>query len=406
MNQYDLLSRAKELAPELTAHRRHLHACPEIGFDLPQTTAYVKAQLEAMGYTPQPCGKSGLVALAGGKRPGKVFLLRADMDALPIREEAEVDFAAQNGSMHACGHDLHTAMLLGAARLLKEREEEIPGTVKLMFQPAEEIILGAVDMLEDGLLENPKVDAAMMIHAIAATPAPPGTVVVSAPGVSAPAADYFTITVRGRGCHGSSPNTGVDPLTAAAHILIALQELHARELAMGDRAALTIGTFHGGTADNAIPDAAVLGGSMRAFSEETRVFLKGRLTDMATGIAAAFRGSAEVAFGASTPCLDNDEALTTAAHRYAVELLGEDMALSAAALGGLGEGAPKMSGSEDFAYVSQRVPSVMLALAAGQPQQGHRYPQHHPSVTFDEEALPYGAAVYAHLAMRWLEDNG
>ena len=121
LDQYNLLSRAKELAPALTAHRRHLHACPEIGFDLPQTTAYVKARLEAMGYAPQPCGKAGLVALVGGKRPGKVFLLRADMDALPIREEAGVDFAAQNGSMHACGHDLHTAMLLGAARLLKDK---------------------------------------------------------------------------------------------------------------------------------------------------------------------------------------------------------------------------------------------------------------------------------------------
>lgn len=406
MNTHPTLARAHELAPELVAHRRHLHACPELGFELPQTTAYVRQKLEEMGYRPQPCGMSGLVALAGGQKPGKVFLLRADMDALPIREEAPVDYAAQNGNMHACGHDLHTAMLLGAARLLKEREGDIRGTVKLMFQPAEEIIEGAAEMLRHGVLENPAVDGAMMIHAIAATPAQPGTVVVSGPGVSAPAADYFTITVRGKGCHGSSPNTGVDPLTIGAHILIALQELHARELAMGDRAALTVGTFHGGTADNAIPDCAVLGGSIRAFSEETRAFLKERMTQMVPAMAQVFRGSAQVEFGACTPCLDNDPALTEDAHRYAAELLGEDMALSAARLGGLGEGAPKMSGSEDFAYLSQRVPSVMLALAAGQPDQGHVHPQHHPAVTFDEQALPCGAAVYAHIALRWLEEHG
>ena len=362
--------------------------------------------LTEMGYTPEPCGKAGLVALAGGKRPGKVFLLRADMDALPICEQAQVPFASKNGRMHACGHDLHTAMLLGAARLLKAHEAEICGTVKLMFQPAEAIFEGSKDMIENGLLENPKVDAAMMIHVTANVPFEPGTVIVSAPGVSAPAADYFTIRVQGKGCHGSAPNNGIDPLTAAAHILIALQEIQARELALTDQAVLTIGTMHAGGASNVIPDTAEMGGTIRTYDEETREQLKTRMTEIAQGVAGAFRATAQVTFGSGCPTLTNDKMLCADAERYVKALLGEGRAFTAGQLAALAGGsASKSAGSEDFAYVSHAVPSVMLALAAGQPEKGHRYPQHHPQVTFDEAALPRGAAVYAHIALCWLEEH-
>ena len=254
MNAEKLKREAAEMSAELIAHRKYLHAHAETGFELKNTLSYVKKELEKMGYAPKPCGKAGLVALAGGKKPGKVFLLRADMDALPIREQADVDFACENGCMHACGHDMHTAMLLGAAGLLKKHEAEISGTVKLMFQPAEEIFEGSGDMIRAGVLEDPRVDAALMLHVMAGMPFDPGTVIVSGAGVSAPAADYFEIRVKGKGCHGSMPNMGIDPLTAAAHILIALQEIQTRELAMTDRAVLTIGTMHAGTAANAIPD--------------------------------------------------------------------------------------------------------------------------------------------------------
>jgi hippurate hydrolase len=403
MKPEELLDQAQKLAPDLLAARRTIHQNPETGFDLAHTRAFVKQELQAMGLEPTDCGRAGLVALVGGKRPGKVFLLRADMDALPIREEAEVPFAAQNGRMHACGHDLHTAMLLGAARLLKRHEDELEGTVKLMFQPAEEIFEGSQDMLQAGLLEGPKVDAALMIHVMAGLPLPAGTVVVSAPGVSAPAADYFQISVQGKGCHGSMPNTGVDPLTAAAHILLALQELPARELAMGERAVLTVGTFHGGAAANAIPDSVEMGGTLRTFDETTRSFLKGRLEDMAQGTARVFRAEAQVTFGSGCPTLVNDGALSAQAERYARELLGPNGVLSAAALAQGGGGGA--AGSEDFAYVSQQVPSIMLALAAGEPDKGYPYPQHHPRVTFDEGVLPVGSGVYAYLAARWLEEN-
>lgn len=401
-----MLKEAEQIHDIVLRERRTLHQIAETGFELTQTVAFVKNELTEMGLQPTDCGRAGIVALVGGKKPGETFLLRADMDALPIKEQSGLSFAAQNGNMHACGHDMHTAMLLGAARLLKAHEEEIEGTVKLMFQPAEEIFEGSSDMLKAGLLDEPKVDAALMIHVMAGMPFSPGTVIVSAPGVSAPAADYFEITVRGKGCHGSMPNTGVDPLTAAAHILIALQEIQARELAMGDRAVLTVGTLHAGTAANAIPDEAVLGGSIRTFDEETRAFIKQRLTEIAEGTAAVFRATATVSFGSGCPTLKNDRELTVSAERYMTELLGNEKALSAAKLNEAGGGqGSKTAGSEDFAYISQAVPSVMLALAAGQPEKGYCYPQHHPMVKFDESVLACGSAVYAYAALRWLAEH-
>ena len=407
MTPQEICQEADALKAALTANRRYLHSHAETGFALNDTLAFVKGELTAMGYQPVPCGKAGLIVLAGGKRKGRVFLLRADMDGLPIHEEADVEFACTSGRMHACGHDLHTAMLLGAARILKQHEDEIQGTVKLMFQPAEEIFEGSHDMIEAGLLKNPDVDAALMIHVMAGTPFVPGSVVVSAPGVSAPAADYFEIRIQGKGCHGSMPNTGADPLNAAAHILIALQEIHARELAMSDQAVLTIGTMQAGTAPNVIPDSVIMGGSLRTFDEETRSFIKTRMAEITRSVADAFRTTAAVTFGSGCPTLINDEKLARCVEAYIRELLGNEKAFSVTQLNALSgtQSASKAVGSEDFAYVSQEVPSVMLALAAGQPEKGYQYPQHHPRVKFDEEALTSGCAVYAYTAMRWLEEH-
>lgn len=406
MNEKNFLEEAFDLAEELSQDRRSLHRNAETGFAMTKTKEYVKKRLTEIGCAPKDCGKAGLTASIGGKRGGKVFLLRADMDALPICEQTGLDFACPDGAMHACGHDMHTAMLLGAAKLLKRREDKLNGTVKLMFQPAEEIFEGSQDMLRAGVLKNPDVDAALMIHVMAGMPFKAGSVIVSAGGVSAPAADYFTITVKGRGCHGSMPNTGIDPLSAAAHIVTALQEIHARELAVGEKAVLTIGTMNAGTAANVIPDTVTMGGTVRAFDEDVRALLKTRIAEISRGIAAAFRAEAETEFGSGCPTLVNDSGLSSRAERYVKELLGSNMAFSAEELQkASGNVSSKPSGSEDFAYVSHAVPSVMLALAAGSPEQGYVYPQHHPQVRFDESALPYGAAVYAYTALRWMEEE-
>ena len=398
---------AENIKQELIDIRRTIHQNPEVGRSLPKTKSFVTEKLKEYGYEPEEICESGIVATIKGGSSDKTVLLRADMDALSVKEETTLDFKSNNGCMHACGHDMHTAMLLGAARLLKAHEAEICGTVRLMFQPAEEIFEGSADMIADGLLENPAVDGAMMIHVMAGMPFAAGTAIVSGPGVSAPGADYFEILVKGRGCHGSMPNTGVDPLTAAAHILIALQELSARELAMTDQAVLTVGTMHGGSAANAIPDEVVMGGSIRTFDEDVRGYLKQRLTEISEGIAATFRAQAAVTFGSGCPTLVNDPQLSRCAAQYAKELLGPERAFSAeelAAMSGGGQSS-KSAGSEDFAYVSQQVPSIMVALAAGQPEKGYLHPQHHPMVRFDEDALPAGSAVYAYTALRWLAEH-
>lgn len=401
MTKEQILQEAKALQEEIKSHRLWLHTHAETGFDLTETKPYVKSTLTEMGYTVQECGKAGLVTTVG-KPGGKVLLLRADMDALPIAEEADVDFACKNGRMHACGHDMHTAMLLGAAKILKAHESELDGMVKLMFQPAEEIFEGSKDMIASGVLENPRPDAALMIHVAAGMPLPAGTVVVSAPGVSAPAADYFTIRVHGKGCHGSAPQNGIDPLTAAAHILIALQEIHARELSASDEAVLTIGTFHAGEAGNVIPDTATMGGTIRTYDEKTRAYLKERMTAIAKNVAEAFRASAEVSFGSGCPTLVNDKDLSEKVTGYLKDLLGANRAFTTAELSG---GKPaRGGGSEDFAYVSHEVPSLMLALAAGEPSKGYVYPQHHPKVKFDERVLSTGAAVFVDCALQYLRE--
>lgn len=406
MKGKELRKEAENMNTKLVEIRHHLHKHPETGFDLKETTAFVKKELIAMGYEPQECGKSGLTVLAG-KKEGKVFLIRGDMDALPIKEEADVEFKATNGKMHACGHDMHTTMMLGAAKLLKNHEQEIEGTVKLMFQPAEEIFEGSNDMIHAGILENPKVDAALMIHVMAGMPFADGTAIVCDGGVSAPAADYFTIQIQGKGCHGSMPNMGVDPVSIAAHIITALQELNARELSISEEAVLTIGMIHGGKAANVIPDTVELGGTLRTYDEEVRMFLKGRMEEIVKGVAEIFRGKAEVIFGSGCPTLLNDEELSKATLKYLKELLGEQNAFTAGQLNAAAgdKKSPKTSGSEDFAYISHKVPSIMLALAAGQPEKGYNYPQHHPKVKFSDEALPMGSSIYAYTAMGWLKEH-
>jgi hippurate hydrolase len=407
MNATEFLQEAKALESELLADRRYLHQHPGTGFDTQAALSYVRQELTAMGYEPKDCGQAGIVALAGGKQPGKVFLLRADMDALPMQEASGVPFPSQNeGVMHACGHDMHTAMLLSAARLLKAHEDEICGTVKLMFQSAEEIFEGSHDMIRAGVLKSPDVDAALMIHVMAGMPMPAGSVIVCDGGISAPGADYFTIQIQGKGCHGSMPNAGIDPINVAAHIITALQELHSRELALTEDAVLTIGTIHGGSAANVIPDRVELGGTIRTYDEGVRTMLKTRMTEIAQGIATTFRASATVSFGSGCPCLKNDPDLSQCTVTYAQELLGPK-AFSVSQLAAMSgdHTSSKSAGSEDFAYVSQEVPSIMLALAAGNPSEGYCYPQHHPKVTFDEAALTDGCAIYAYAALRWLEEH-
>ena len=397
----DLLQEAKQLQPELLQCRRTIHRHPETGFDLQETKALVKRHLTEMGYTPQECGKCGLVALAGGKKKGRTILIRADMDALPIEEEAEVEYRSETpGRMHGCGHDMHTAMLLGAARLLKAHEDELAGTVKLMFQPAEELFQGADDMIGAGVLENPHVDAAVMIHVVPGLPLPSGIVLVPGAGTGMASCQQYRIVVKGKGGHGAMPHVSVDPITAAAHIHLALQEINSRELGPDEFGVFTTGMFRAGDASNIIPDTAEMRGTIRTADLAVNEKIKTRIREIAQGVGGAMRTEVTVDFFDFCPPMLADGALSECGLGYMKELLG-DGAMSMAALGG-----PKVGGgSEDFAFVSCKVPTVGMFLSAGSPEEGYAYSQHHPKVTFDDSILYRGSAAYAYFAARWLEEH-
>ena len=388
-----LLSEAEALQKHLVKLRREIHGYAETGFELTKTASFVKKQLESYGFETKNVGKCGVVADLGNEKAKSTFLLRADMDALPIREETGLSFAAKNGNMHACGHDMNTVMLLGAAKLLKERESLLQHRVRLMFQPAEELLQGARDMIENGVLHHPNVCGAMMLHVLTGTALPSGAVVVSSSGESAPAADYFTITVQGKGCHGSMPQNGVDALSAAAHIYMALQEITAREVSLSQPAILTIGSLQAGEAANVIPDTARMQGTMRTFDENVRARLKKRIVEISRAVASAFRAKATITFDSGCPTLKNHESISRQAHSALSAVLGADKVFTSQEL----SGGNRVSGggSEDFAYISQKVPSVMIALSAGSVKEGYAYPLHHPKADFDESVLYVGSAIYA-----------
>ena len=400
ISSQDLLNEAKALEPQLQTWRRTLHRHPEVGFDLPQTKALVKQALTAMGYAPQDCGKAGVLALVGGKKPGKTILLRGDMDALPIQEQSGEEFSSEiPGRMHGCGHDMHTAMMLGAAKLLKAHEDEIEGTVKLEFQPAEEIFQGSPDMIANGLLEDPKVDAAVMFHVLAGMPLPAGTVLVPGGGITMASCEQYHITVHGKGGHGSTPHACVDPITAAAHIHIALQEINSRELDPNAFGVLTTGCFKAGAASNVIPDTAEMFGTIRTTDPDNKTgeLIRKRMTEIAQGVALAFRCTAEVEFSDYCPCMVVDKALAADALTYMTDLLGAGAMDMTPLTGGKAGG-----GSEDFAFVSHEVPTVSMFLSAGNSKDGYLYGQHHPKVRFDDSILYEGSAAYSYFALRWL----
>ena len=399
-----LLNQAIQFAPELIKHRRTIHNIAEVSNELPKTKAYVKSELEKLGLKPLELSKSSLVVNIKGDHPGKVFMLRADMDALPMPEDNDLDFKCTSGNNHACGHDFHTTMLLGAAKLLVNNKDKIHGTVKLMFQEAEETLIGAKAMIEDGLLENPKVDAAMMIHVFAGLPVPTGVVFYMAEGAASASSDWYDITIQGKGGHGANPHLAVDPLVAMSNIHLAINDFVAREIGANDFVVITPCVLQGGTIGNVIPDKAFMQGTIRTYDKKVRDLAKKRIVEIAEGIAKAYRCEVDVKLYRGCPSLINNKEVRDIIVTAAQEIVGPKGVLDASQFPEAGGG--KMAGSEDFAYVSQLVPSTLFGLAANKVHaDGNSYAAHHPKVMFDENALPVGTAVYANGALKWLENN-
>ena len=388
MNYY---KRALELRTETVEHRRYFHTNAEVGLNTPKAKAYIMEKLTEYGILPQECGH-GVTALIGSG--SKVLLLRADMDALPMKEESGETFACPTGTeAHTCGHDFHAAMLLTAAKMLKENEAELKGTVKLMFQPAEETFEGAKDMIAHGILENPSVDAALAFH-ISPGKMPVGMFMYNSGGVMMSSVDGFKITVRGKGAHGAYPHSSIDPINIGVHIYLALEALIAREADPDKSCVLTIGSFSAGSVANIIPDTAVLQGTIRTNDIECRKLLVRRMKEIAQKTAEAYGGSVEIEMLSEVAPLICDSKLTDEMAGYMTELdipgLTPVPGISASA-------------SEDFATIAERIPSTFMYLSAGFPDERGAAPAHNPKVLFNEEVCPIGAGCLAHCATQWLQ---
>jgi len=409
-----------QVTPELDAWlretRRYLHMNPELSLQETNTARFVAGHLRelgiehrtgvggdgrslfmsrealaAAGVEPGPTtGGTGVVGLIRGRRPGKTVLLRADMDALPIEEENDVPYrSTRAGVMHACGHDVHTTILLGVAEVLNGLRDEFDGTVKLMFQPAEEGPGGAIAMIHDGVLDDPPVDAAIALHV--GVDCEPGQIAVS-PGPATAAADTVKIEVTGRGGHAAAPHNAVDTVVVAAHILIALQTIVSREVSPLESAVVTFGAIHSGSANNVIPQTAVLEGTVRTYTAAVRDHIERRIAEIASGVASAMRAEAKTTYLRGYPPMYNDPAVTEIVRSAAAEVLGAENVL---------DRAPLMAG-EDMAFIAERVPTCMFGLGVRNTERGIVYPPHHPRFDADEDALAVGVKTMVAAALRYL----
>lgn len=400
--------RAYQIQGQITRDRRTLHQMPEIGTDLPQTSAYIKKRLDEMGIAWKDCGgvlpkqmtedyveagfprmekETGVTAVIGKGNP--CILLRADMDALPICEDNDLDFRSCNGRGHMCGHDSHAAMLLGAAQILKEMEDQLKGSVKLMFQPGEETGAGARLMVEDGALQDPKVDAAFGLHV---QPTQPTGHIGYTVGVNSASLDTFILKIHGKGGHSSQPQLCTDPLMVMNQVYQAVNLLVGREADPAAMVALTCGVAKGGTAVNIIPDEAELHIGLRTLNVDAAEHLKKRIPQLIDHYVKAWDAQYDLTVF-HTPCTFTDEALCLELVPSICDVVGESNIRQI----------PPMTGTEDFGYVTREVPGMFAFIGAGK---AGNAPLHSPQMVLDEAVLPIGAAVYAHVAVSWLNQYG
>lgn len=386
----------KDLQDEIVTMRRDLHQIPEIGGDLPETKAYVMKKLTEMGIPfTENKSDSGLMAEIRGGKLGKTIALRADMDALPIQEANEVEYISRHeGIMYACGHDAHTAMLLGAARVLSENKDRIPGIVRLLFQTDEEGSRGAERTIKEGGIQGADAVFGTHIGTILSKDIPSGTMVCT-PGCCMASFDKFVIRVKGNGCHGSTPEKGVDPINIASHIVINLQEIVAREIAATKPAVLTIGHMEAGFAYNVIPSEALIEGTIRALEEDVRQELARRIKEVAEATARTFRGEVEYEMIWGAPPVISDPEMAALAADCAREVVGESRVIDHV-------DAPNMGG-EDFAYFLNQVPGAFMFLSSSNPEKHTDVPHHNSRFNVDEDVLWIGSAMFVKIVERFLE---
>lgn len=383
--------KANKLQATLVSWRRSLHQIAEVGLTLPKTVKFITEKLDEMQISYCVYDDISCVAATIG-HGNPCFLLRADMDGLRVVEETNLPFKSTNGCMHGCGHDMHATMLLGAAKLLKENEDKLKGSVKLLFQSGEEIFKGAKAAVSAGILENPRVDAAFAAHVVANIPT--GTMIT---GKEAMSSVYgFKITLSGKGGHGSMPEQTIDPINAGVQVYLALQSLIAREVAGTQEAVLTVGQFSAGDVANVIPERAVLQGTLRTFDVDLRRRLTVRIHEIVNAVAAAYRCGCEIEVISDCPSVVTDGYVTAHTAKQINKILPDVNVINGAMHG---------MGSEDFAFITEKVPSSYFMIGAGVPDKSLWVGQHNPKVVFNEDVLSQGAAIYAQTAESWLENH-
>ena len=386
MNKF--LKRAQELEASMKSDRRYLHQNAEVGFDLPITTKYVMDRLQEIGLEPKEICKSGVTALIEGKKPGKTYLLRADMDALSMNEENVLEFTSKTNAAHNCGHDMHTAILLGAAQILKENVDELEGNVRLMFQPNEEAFLGSKAMIEAGVLDD--VDVASCMHMMLDYDA---SNYACAPGFFSSSCDGFKITVNGKGCHGAMPHLGIDPINVGMSICTAFQQLVSRETPPKETASLTFGQFSGGNTPNIVPDKVVIQGTLRTYNAELRAKLVNRMQTIVKSAGEMYGTTVEYEVLSDVPSIYVNPEMLEEVKTYLSEIEGLTLANDNF----------RITPSDDMAFISEKVPTVYLLLQAR--VKDNPYPHHNPKVLFDESAMTWGTAMHAQCAFEWLRNH-
>jgi amidohydrolase len=384
---------AQAIAEDIIKWRRDLHQIPELGFDLFQTSAYIKKQLDQMSVPYSTAAKTGIVALIEGAGPGPTLALRADMDALPIAEETGLPFASSNGNMHACGHDAHVAILLGAAKILKSKSALLKGNLKLLFQPGEEGYGGAAEMIADGCLDNPAVDAVYGLHVGQIFPEVKAGQVGIREGAILAAATAFSVEVKGKSTHGALPHLGVDSIAIAAEIITSLQKIISREMDPLSTAVLTVGKIEGGEAINIVTPKVVFSGDFRTLHEKDRQYITRRLGEMCGSIAVANRAEAEVKIMGGYPPTLNDPGFSGKVIETAAAIVGRDNVLLLEK--------PNM-GTEDMSLYLEKVPGAFFVLGTGNEQKGITYPHHNSRFDLDEDVLFIGSAIFTALALDYL----
>ena len=390
-NGIDFLKEARSIKDEIVRNRRYFHQNPELSFEEFNTSNKVVEYLNSLGIENKVICGTGVVGIIHGNGQGPVLALRSDLDALPLEDRKDKEYASKvKGKMHACGHDGHISILMAVAKLLNNHKDKFKGTVKLIFEPAEETIGGAQFLIKEGVLENPKVDAIVGLHVSELLDS--GTIGMKY-GVVNAASNPFKIKVIGKGGHGAHPEDCVDPLVVGCNIVNTLQTIVSRELSPHNPAVITIGKFIGGTAPNIIPEEVLLEGVIRTITKEDREYAKKRLLDLCNGVASAMRVKVDVEIFDGYPCLYNEDNMVLSGERVAKEVIGEENVFT---------NIPPSMGVESFAFFSEKVPALFYFLGTRNISKGINNPAHGSLFDIDEEGLVYGAALQSAIAFDYL----